>query len=160
MAHENLRRFLRDVPLLGQIIEAALDESPPEGTNSEAIRKAHEAACRTAFQLVRESGLPYAIRTYPHVVSRCPRCQVEVRGAYWELNHPSGQGATFPAVAHHAFIAHGLLQVQAPLTDLAGTLVGEQTLVFDLEALRRVLSALPLPPEFEAEFSTTPGGAA
>lgn len=159
MAHERIRRFLRDVPLLSQIIEATLEESPPDGNNSEAIRHAHEAACKMAFELVRESGMPYAIRTYPHVVTRCPRCQAEVRGAYWELNHPSGRGATFPAIAHHAFISHGLLEVPGPLTDLAGTSVGQQPLTFDLEALRQVLSVMPLPPEFEAEFAASPGGA-
>ena len=158
MAHEHIRRFLRDVPLLSQIIEAALEEAPPEGQNSEAIRKAHEVATRTAFELVRESGLPYAIRTYPHVVTRCPRCQIEVRGAYWELNHPSGRGATFPAVAQHAFVAHGLLEVPAALTDLAGTPVAQQPLVFDLEALRMVLSAMPLPPEFLSELAPAAGG--
>lgn len=153
MAFEHLRAFLPEIPLLTQVIELELAASPPSATSSDEIRKAHEAACRRAFGLLAAERLPYAVVSHPDTVGTCPACGEAVRGAYWELNHPDGRGASIPAVAFHLFVAHGKTECPEPLTNLSGSVIGTDTLRFDLSALKEVLAGIALPPEVQAELA-------
>jgi hypothetical protein len=153
MAFEHLRAFLPEIPLLTQVIELELAASPIAGQSSDEIRKAHEAASRRAFAFLSAQRMPYAVVLHPEAVGSCPDCGEGVKGAYWELNHPDGKGVTIPSVALHQFVAHGKTECQEPLTNLAGSMVGADTLRFDLAALRGVLAGIALPPEVQAELA-------
>lgn len=156
MAFETLRAFLLEIPLLMQAIEAELGMAPPASTNSDDVRKAHEAAVQRTLAFLKDERLPYAVVTYPEHVSACPICGQEIAGAYWEVNHPDGKGASLPHKALHVFVEHGALAFREPITNLAGTLIGEQPLAFDLSALKQVLAGIPLPPDVEADLASVP----
>lgn len=152
MAFENLRPFLLEIPLLSQAIEAELAGAPPASANSDDIRKAYEAATQRAFNFLKSENLPYAIITYPEFVGTCPECGEEVPGAYWELNNPKGKGTSVPFKALHVFVEHGQLEYMEPITNLSGTVIGHHPLKFDVQAVKQVLSGIPLPPEVEADL--------
>lgn len=153
MAFEHLRAFLPEIPVLTQVIELELAAAPPAGQNSDEIRKAHEAAARRAFAFLAAEGLPYAVVSTPEATGTCPNCGEEIKGTYWELNHPSGKGANVATMALHAFVAHGLTECQEPLTNLSGSVIGHDTLRFDLSAIKAVLADIALPPEVRAELA-------
>ncbi|HEY9898455.1 MAG TPA: hypothetical protein V6D00_04670 [Pantanalinema sp.] len=153
MAFEHLRAFLPEIPLLTQVIELELAASPHVGQNSDEIRKAHDEASRRAFGFLKAERLPYAVVSHPETTGTCPDCGAGVKGAYWELNHPDGKGASIPAVALHLFVAHGKTECREPLTNLSGSVIGVDTLRLDLSALKEVLSGIALPPEVQAELA-------
>lgn len=156
MALESLRAFLLEIPLLAQAIEAELGMTPPASSNSDDVRKAHEAAVQRTIAFLKDERLPYAVVTYPEHVSACAICGVEIAGAYWEVNHPDGKGASIPHKALHLFVEHGVLLFREPITNLAGTVIAEQPLAFDLSALKHVLAGIPLPPDVEADLASAP----
>lgn len=153
MAYENLRPFLLEIPILAEAIESELAASPPASHNSDDVRQAFEAARQRTMDFLRAERLPYAVIMYPSVVSSCPECGTEVKGAYMELNHPEGRGASLPHLGVHLFIEHERQSYQEPITNLAGNVLGQHTLQFDLRALAKILDGLPLPPEVQADLA-------
>lgn len=153
MAYEYLRPFLLEIPILAEAIEVELQASPPSTNTSDEVRLAFEAARSRTLALLRSENLPYAILTFLDVVQPCPECQAEVHGAYWELNHPHGSGASFSHLGVHLFVEHGLTRYAEPIRNLAGTALGRHTLEFDLRALAGILKDLPVPPEVQTDLA-------
>lgn len=153
MAYENLRPFLLEIPILAEAIESELAASPPVSHNSDDVRLAFEAARQRTMAFLRAEKLPYAIVSFPDVVSSCQECDAELKGAYWELNHPEDSGMSFPRLGMHLFVEHGCLRYQEPITNLAGNVLGQHALEFDCRALAKILDGLPLPPEVQADVA-------
>lgn len=153
MAYENLRPFLLEIPILAEAIESELAASPSASHNSDDVRLAFEAARQRTMAFLRAEKLPYAIVAFPDVVGFCPECDAELKGAYWELNHPEGAGTSFPHLGMHLFVEHGCLRYEEPITNLAGNVLGQHTIAFDTRALAKILDGLPLPPEVQADVA-------
>jgi uncharacterized protein (UPF0212 family) len=145
MAHDHLRAFLAELPLLSETIEAELAAAPAASANSDDVRKAHDAAMRRVVEFLKTERLPYAQIHYPEVSNPCPECGVTLAGAYWELSHPMGRGVSLPHLGFHLFVRHGRLEFEETLTNLAGTTVGQETIHLDVAGLARALDGISLP---------------
>lgn len=145
-----LRAYLSEMPALAtRILEnlgEAFEVDHVDYNNSEAMRQAYLKAHAASLETLRAAGTPYYAVTYPQVRAKCPACQTEIEGAYWEISNPVTMArGIFRARLMHDLIAHGEASYAEPIVNMSEVQLGVDEHGLDKAKLAKILDGLPLP---------------
>ena len=147
---EALRAYLSEMPALStRILEnlgEAFEVDHVDHNNSDAMRQAYLAAHARALEGLKAAGTPYYAVTYPQLRAKCPACQAEIEGAYWEVSNPVTMArGIFRARLMHDLIAHGEARYSEPIVNMSEVQMGVDEHALDRAKLAKILDGLPLP---------------
>lgn len=161
---EALRKYLQGMPQLNQALLERLGEVMEEDknfdyNNAEEMRLAYKEAQQVALERIVDRQIPYYALTYPQVFYKCPHCQQEIRGAYYEISNPVTMNrGMFRVRSMHEFLEHGHLVYTEPIINMSDTLMGEDEHKFNVQKLAKILEGLTPPPEVTAELQAAVAG--
>lgn len=143
---ETLRDYLRQVPVLAQLLERELLNQPANASNTEDLRFHLERLQSKLGERLKTERTPYAVLHFPDTEVNCPVCKETLFGYYWEINNPlSGKGLCITHRMLHGLVAHEQLFQSESMQNVSGVRVGETRLVLDLAGLEAVLSGTSVP---------------
>lgn len=154
---EALREYLGQMPKLSDMLLERMGEALEEATfdhnNAEEMRLAYKEALQVALERILERKLPYFAITYPQSLWKCPTCQEETKGAYYEISNPITHArGMFRVRLMHELLAHGRMGYCEPIVNMSDTLMGEDDHNWDFKKLTKILDGLPVPEPVMAEI--------
>lgn len=154
---EALREYLGQMPKLADALLERMGEALEEATfdhnNAEEMRLAYKEALEIALERIKDRKVPYFAITYPNALWKCPTCQEETKGAYYEISNPlTFQRGLFRVRLLHELLVHGRDSYQEPIVNMSDTLMGEDHHKWDFKKLAKVLDGLPVPDAVMAEL--------
>ncbi|HEY9724393.1 MAG TPA: hypothetical protein V6D47_20490 [Oscillatoriaceae cyanobacterium] len=151
---ETLREYLRQVPVLAQLLERELLNQPAHASNTEDLRAHVEKLQAKLGERLKAERKPYAVLHFPETEVNCPVCKDTIFGYYWEINNPvSGKGLCITHRMLHGLVAHEQLFQNESMQNVSGVRVGETRLVLDLPGLESVLVGADVPPDVLDELA-------
>ena len=153
---EVYRRFLADIPILQDMLQAAIHKKRSAGgTNTEEQRYQIEEAHVAIMAELRENRRLYGVRYNPDFENNCPICRKTFHGTYFELNNAAtGKAIVSSMRLFHALVEHEQLFFQEQMLNVTGTRVGEMRLVLDVKAIAKVMEGAEVPEKVLAEAAT------
>lgn len=149
---ETLREFIKQTPVLANMIERELLNNPGNFTNTEDLRYHVEKLQSGLMAKLKAERKLYAVVHFPEQEIACPICKETSFGYYWELNNPvTGKGLCVSNRMVHALVAHEQFFINESMQTVAGTRVGETRLVLDFEAFAGVLKGADVDPVVASE---------
>lgn len=154
---EALRNYLKEMPQLSNVLLERLGEVMEDGlfdyNNAEEMRLAYKEAQQVALERLGDREIPYYALVYPQVLWKCPQCQTETKGAYYEISNPKTMNrGMFRVRLMHDLLEHGASMYTEPIVNMSDTLIGEDEHHLDAAKLLRVLDGLPVPAEVRQEL--------
>lgn len=149
---EAFRAYLGTWPRLATKLMERLAEALEEGTfdhnNADELRLAYKEAQQVALERIEDGKTPYYGIVYPQVLWKCPNCQEETTGAYWEVSNPlTKERGMFRVRLVHELLAHGEAFYVEPIVNMSDTLMGQDEHHWDAKKMLKILDGLPVPPE-------------
>lgn len=150
---ENLREFIKQIPVLAAILEREVLNHPSNTTNTEDLRHYVEGIQKQLFARMREERALYAVMHFPEHEMTCPLCKEELFGYYWEVNNAAtSKGYIVANRLIHGLVAHEQLFLEEPMQTVGGTKVGDTRLMWDLAELKKTFEGANVSPEVMAEL--------
>lgn len=148
---EAFRQYLSTVPRLADRLMERLADALNEGTfdhnNADELRLAYKEAQQVAVEKIEDEKIAYYGIVYPQVLWKCPECQEETTGAYWEISNPvSKERGMFRVRLVHELLVHGRDEYSEPIVNLSDTQMGFDEHTWDAKKMLRILEGLPVPP--------------
>lgn len=149
---EAFRAYLGTWPRLATKLMERLAEALEEGTfdhnNADELRLAYKEAQQVALERIEAGKTPYYGIVYPQVLWKCPNCQEETTGAYWEISNPvTKERGMFRVRLVHELLVHGESYYVEPIVNMSDTLMGQDEHHWDAKKLLKIIDGMPVPPE-------------
>lgn len=146
------RRFIADIPVLQDLLQATVHKNRGHATNTEEQRFQIEEVHGAVVKELKEARSLYAVHYNPDFENLCPICRKTFHGTYYELNN----AATGKAIVNSMRLIHALLEHEQTffveqMINVSGTRVGEMRLVLDLKAIINVMKGAEVPDEVTQE---------
>ena len=154
---EALRQYLKEMSYLPDVVLECLGASMAKGlfdhNNADELRLAYKEAQQLALEKVEQRDKPYYVLIYPQVKWKCPTCNTECIGAYWEISNPktNARGMLRTRMMHE-FIEHDRPGYFEPIVNMSEVHITDDEHELDLKKLTKILTGLPLPPEVQADI--------
>lgn len=154
---EALRQYLKEMSYLPDVVLECLGGAMAKGlfdhNNADELRLAYKEAQQIAMDKVKERQKPYYVVIYPQVKFKCPTCNDETVGAYWELSNPLTNARTMlRGRMMHEFIAHDRPGYFEPIVNMSEVHITDDEHDLDVKRIHKLFAGLPVPSAVQAEL--------
>lgn len=154
---EALQQYLKEMPQLSDLVLECLGDALANNgidyNNADEMRLAYKEAQQVAMEKVEDAGRPYYVVSFPQISYKCPHCNEEVRGGFYEISNPKTRvRGQFRVRLMHEILAHANAGYFEPLVNMSDTIMGTDDHGLDVKKLMKILNGLDVPPDVVANL--------